>query len=207
MAQMFAARLPMLLLLSSMAAAAAQTDQGWTGAGIKDGVTLAFRDDPQLSARQVRAIAELPHAPAAILAVVCDFTQTLDPDTREARVLSGELGGRYEIYLRYASRYFVVSARDVVLDVRRDANGCTWSEVAGRVPPQSGAVRVPLLRGSWTVETIDASRSRITYQVAVRPGGRVPDWMVRRGAASALPDIVVRVARCLSAPQRPGGRC
>ena len=50
-----------------MAIDAAQSDQGWTAAGAKNGVTLAFRDDPQLNARQVRAIAELPHAPGEII--------------------------------------------------------------------------------------------------------------------------------------------
>ncbi len=204
---MIAARLSILILLTSMAIEAAQSDQGWTGAGIKDGVTLSFRDDRQLNARQVRAVAELPHAPGEIVPVVCDFTQVLDPDTREARVLSGEIGGRYEIYLRYAPRYLVVAARDVVLDVRPEADGCAWSEVAGRVPPQSGAVRMPLLRGSWTVEPIEASRSRVTYRIAVRPGGSIPGWMVRRGAASALPEVIGRVARCLSSPQRRDGRC
>src|SRR5688572_7380839 len=115
---MIAARLSVLCLFASVAIGAAQVDPEWTPAGIKNGITLAFRDDPQLEARQVRAIAELPHPPDRITRVVCDFTQQLDPDTKEARVLSGEVGGRYEIYLRYAPRYVVVSARDVVIDVR-----------------------------------------------------------------------------------------
>lgn len=204
---MIAARLSILLLFASMGIDTAQTEPGWTAAGIKNGVTLTFRDDPQLDARQVRAVAELPHAPGQIIPIVCDFTQTLDPDTREARVLSGEIGGRYEIYLRYASRYMVVSARDVVLDIRPEANGCAWSELTGRVPSQSGAVRMPLLRGSWTVEPIGDSSSRVTYQIAVRPGGSIPGWMVRRGAASALPEVIGRVARCLSSPERRDGRC
>jgi hypothetical protein len=204
---MIAARLSILFLFASMAVDAAPTDQRWTAAGVKNGVTLTFRDDPQLNTRQVRAVAELPHAPGRIIAVVCDFTQILDPDTRETRVLSGEIGRRYEIYLRYAPRYLVVSARDVVLDVRREANGCAWSEVADRVPPQSGAVRMPLLRGSWTVEPIDTSRSRVTYQIAARPGGSIPSWMVRRGAVSALPEVIGHVGRCLSDPERRDGRC
>ena len=204
---MIAARLSIPLLFAAMTAAAAQPDQGWTEAGIKNGVTLAFRDDSQLNAREVRAVAELPHPPARVIPIVCDFTQTLDPDTRETRVLSGEIGGRYEIYLRYAPRYLVVSARDVVLDIRREANGCAWSELAGRLPPQSGAVRMPLLRGSWTVEALDASRSRVTYQIAVRPGGSIPGWMVRRGAVGALPAVIAQVARCLSSPDLPDGRC
>ena len=198
---------PVLLLFAAMRIAAAQSDQHWTAAGIKNGVTLTFRDDPQPNAREVRAVAELSHPQGRVIPLVCDFTQALDPDTRETRVLSGELGGRYEIYLRYAPRYLVVSARDVVLEVRREANGCAWSEVPERVAPQSGTVRMPLLRGSWIVEAVDASRSRVTYQIAVRPGGSIPGWMVRRGAVSALPDVIGQVARCLSRPEWPNGRC
>jgi START domain len=181
-----------------MAAGATQSDNGWSAAAVENGVTVTFRDDARLDAREVRAVAELPHPSGRIVSVVCDFTQRVDPDVREARVLSGTVGGRYEIYLRYAPRYWVVSARDVVIDVRPESSGCAWTEVAGRMPPQSGAVRMPLLRGSWAVEPIDPSRSRVTYQIAVRPGGRIPDWMVRRGASGALPDVIARVSRCLS---------
>jgi hypothetical protein len=186
---------------------ALQPSAAWTDAGTKHGVSLTYRDDVQLNAREVRAVAELPHSAARIVPIVCDFTQTLDPDTREARVLSGEIGNRYEIYLRYAPQYMVVSARDVVIDVRRDEGGCAWTEVADRLPSPSGTVRMPLLRGSWTVEAIDASRTRVTYQIAVRPGGSIPNWMVRRGAVSALPDVIDRVSRCLSDPTVRDGRC
>lgn len=167
----------------------------WTAAGTKDGVVLHYRDDAGLGAREVRAVAELPHPADRIVSMVCDFTQTPDPGVRERKVLSGDLASRYEIYLRYNSRFMVVSARDVVIDVRRDAGGCAWSEVADREPVRPGTVRMPLLRGSWQVERLDDVRSRVTYQVIVRPGGSVPGWLVRRGAVDALPDIITRVSR------------
>jgi hypothetical protein len=67
------------------------------------------------------------------------------------------------------------------------------SESEGRVEARKGTVRMPLLRGSWTIERIDAERSRATYQVAARPGGRIPAWLVRRGAVGALPDVISRL--------------
>jgi hypothetical protein len=195
----------------ALAAGATQADNGWTAAGVENGVTVMFRDEARLDAREVRAVAELPHAAARIVPIVCDFTQAIDPDVREARILSGDVGGRYVIYLRYAPRYLVVSARDVVIDVRPEPNGCSWMEVADRLAPTSGAVRMALLRGSWMVEPIDLSRSRVTYQIAVRPGGRIPDWMVRRGAIGAMPDVIARVSRCLSRSRDrvddPGAPC
>ena len=179
----------------AIAVASAIAGQDWTAAGVTDGVTLSFRDDAGLGAREVRAVAELPHAADRIVALVCDFTQVLDPGVREAKLLSGDLATRYEVYLRYSSRYVVVAARDVVIDVRREPQGCSWSEVADRAPQRSGAVRMPLLRGSWVVEPLGDSRSRVVYQIIVRPGGRIPAWLVRRGAVDALPDIIARVSR------------
>lgn len=190
-----------------VAAFAATAGQDWIAAGAKDGVALAFRDDPNLDAREVRAIAEIPHAAERVVRIVCDFTQQLDPDVREARILSGDLNTRYSIYLRYAPRYVVVAARDVVIDVRRHAGGCSWSDDATRSERRRDTVRMPLLRGSWLVESIDAARARVTYQIAVNPGGRIPGWLVRRGAAGALPGVIKRVSQCLDAATAANVRC
>ena len=181
-----------------VAAVAAAASQDWIAAGSRDGVALAFRDDLRLEAREVRAIAEMPHAAQRIVAVVCDFTQPLDPDVRESKILSGDLNTRYAIYLRYAPRYVVAAARDVVIDVRRHAGGCSWSEDATGSERRQDTVRMPLLRGSWSVESLDSSSSRVTYQIAVNPGGRIPRWLVRRGAANALPRVIERVNQCLA---------
>src|SRR5688572_1918010 len=138
----------------AIAVTAVRASQDWVPSGARDGIAVAFRDVPSLDAREVRAIAEIPHAAERILPIVCDLTQTLDPDVREARILSGDVSTRYSIYLRYAPRYVVVAPRDVVIDVRRESNGCTWSEIAGPMERRSGTVRMPLLRGAWVVEAL-----------------------------------------------------
>lgn len=197
----------LLAAAAVIAATAAVSAQEWTPGGTKNGIELAFRDDPALGAREVRATAELPYSESRIAAVVCDFTQPLDPDVRDARIVSGNLDSEYSIYLRYAPRFLVVAARDVVIAVRRQADGCSWSEQAGVVEKRPGTVRMPLLRGAWVIEPLAADRARVVYQVAVRPGGRIPRWMVRRGAASALPDVITRVTRCLARTSAAGERC
>jgi hypothetical protein len=186
-------------------------DDGWTDAGTRRGVVLAFRDDPRIDAREVRATAELPFPAASILSVACDLSRygELVPGVTEARLMAGEATADYEVYLRYAPRYLVIAARDVVLHVRSstsraDASGCRWSEVTNRVPGRRGTVRMPLLRGSWSVEPLHAMRSRVRYEVAVRPGGRIPAWLVRRGAVQALPDVIDRLRERLSRSERGG---
>ena len=190
-----------LLLLVSLAQAAAG---GWTAAGTTRDVTLEFRDDPQLEVREVRATTELPFPAARIFALVCDFTHygSLVSGVQETKMMSGTAPSDYEIYMRYAPRFVVVSARDVVVHVqdRSTPNGssaCQWTDLKDREPERKGVVRMPLLRGSWTIEPLDAARSRVVYQVAVNPGGRLPGWLVRRGAVSALPDVIEQVQRRL----------
>lgn len=189
-----------LLMLVSLAQAAG----GWTAAGIKDGVTLAFRDDARLEVREVRATTELSFPAARIFPLVCDFTRyaSLVSGVEETRMMSGTAPSSYEIYLRYAPRFVVVSARDVVVRVQSEStpggsSRCEWTELNEREPERKGAVRMPLLRGSWTIEPLEATRSRVVYQVAVNPGGRLPGWLVRRGAVNALPDVIEQVRRRL----------
>jgi hypothetical protein len=190
-----------LLLLLSLAQAAAGD---WTAAGTKHGVTLTFRDDPQLEVREVRATTEFSVPAARIFPLVCDFThyRSLVSGVRETRMIAGTAPSDYEIYIRYAPRFLVVSARDVVVHVTGQstpagASGCQWTDLKGREPERNGVVRMPLLRGSWTIEPLDATSARVVYQVAVNPGGRLPGWLVRRGAVSALPDVIEQVRRRL----------
>ena len=96
----------------------------------------------------------------------------------------------YEIYMRYAPRFLVVSARDVVVHVRGqstpdESGGCHWTDLKEREPERKGIVRMPFLRGSWTIEPLDVTRSRVVYQVAVNPGGRLAGWLGRRTSAMA----------------------
>ncbi len=83
-------------------------------------MTLAFRDDPQLEVREVRATTELSFPAARIFPLVCDFTHygSLVSGVQETRIMSGAAPSDYEIYLRYAPRFLVVSARDVVVHVQ-----------------------------------------------------------------------------------------
>ena len=184
---------------------------GWTTAAARDGVRLAFRDDPQLDVREVRATTELPFPAFRVFALVCDFTHygSLASGVQETKMLSGTAPADYEIYMHYAPRFLVVSARDVVVHVQSQStpdgfSRCQWTDLKEREPERKGIVRMPLLRGSWTIEPLDTTRSRVVYQVAVNPGGRLPGWLVRRGAVRALPDVIEQVRRRLGRePQAP----
>src|SRR5262245_24156005 len=128
-----------LVALVLCGSAVAAGDPGWTEAGSKRGVRLAFRDDPVLDAREARATTDVPFAAAAVFAVVCDFSlyPELVDGVTEAMILDGEIPAGYDVYLRYAPQYVVVAARDVVVHVQGGVEptgerSCAWNEVAGR---------------------------------------------------------------------------
>ena len=201
---------PFLLLLISLAQASAND---WTAAGTKGDVTLAFRDDPELEVREVRATTELPFPAARIFPLVCDFSnyKSLVSGVEETRTLSGSAPSDYEIYMHYAPRFVVVAARDVVVHVQSQStvdgsSSCRWTELKDRELERKGIVRMKLLRGSWTIEPLDEGRSRVVYQVAVNPGGRLPGWLVRRGAVSALPAVIEQVRRRLERDSQASSR-
>lgn len=181
----------------------------WTAAGVKNGVTLAYREDLAVDAREVRATAELPFAAARIFEVVCDQTryQSVVPGLEEVRLLSGTVPDNYELHFRYAPQFAVVAARDVSVRVQRNAEvpGCRWMHLPGRVARQPGVVRMAFLRGSWSIAAVDAGRSRVTYQITANPGGRLPGWLVRRGTLGTLPDVIERVRQRLMREQSEKG--
>lgn len=179
-------------------------DGAWEPAGVRDGVTLAFRDGQAAGVREVRATAELPAAAARVAELVCDLPRyvRLLPGLREARVVATHGPGHYDVYMQYAPRFIVVAARDVVARVVPLADssgtlGCTWQHVDGLVAPARGVVRMPLLRGSWHIDAIGSDRARVRYEVAADPGGRLPGWLVRRGALNTVPDVIARVRQAL----------
>ena len=52
-------------------------------------------------------------------------------------------------------------------------------------PPQRGFVRVPAVRGYWTLEPMSTGHVSITYVVYSEPGGAVPALFARGGQRDA----------------------
>jgi hypothetical protein len=112
-------------------------ETGWTDAGVKDGVALSYREHPQLHARELRAIADAPVPARLMFAAVCDFPRYREfvPGIVESTEVERSGPNDYIAYMRYAPRFLVVAARDVVLHVsideeeRTGAWRCSWSQV------------------------------------------------------------------------------
>ena len=92
----------------------------WTAAGTSRDVTLAFRDDSRLAVREVRAMTELPF-PRPAFSRSCVTSRTTDrscPVFARRRCWWAPHHRTTRSHLRYAPRFLVVSARDVVVHVQ-----------------------------------------------------------------------------------------
>ena len=65
------------------------------------------------------------------------------------------------------------------------------------VPEQKGTVRIPKLRSSWLFEALSKTKTRVTYQNEVDPGGFIPKWLVNL-ASKRLPFGTLQKLRKLS---------
>lgn len=204
--RMWSVRVPMIAMIAASVAVSSGTmragekpvpEAGWTSAGVKNGVSLSYREHPDLHARELRAIAELPVPAKPLFAAACDFPRYhgFVPGIVESTEVERSGPDDYVAYVLYAPRFVVVAARDVVLRVSlgeepTGALHCGWSQEPGRVPERPRTVRMPINVGTWTVEPLGETRSRVTYRVTVKPGGSLPDWLVRWGAVRALPEVI-----------------
>jgi hypothetical protein len=107
----------------------------------------------------------------------------------EARVLP-QPDGTTLTYNRVGAPW-PVSDRDVVLtSTREDGEGGTirlgFSEAdAANAPQDTGAVRMPRLRGSYEL-TPNGNGTLVVYRVDSDPGGSLPSWLMRQ-ASTDLP--------------------
>jgi hypothetical protein len=176
------------LLLASAPALADESKEGaWELVKKSDGVVVERRTVAGSNLKEFRGRAEVQAPPASILAVFADVdraTEWMDSCNRSYSV--EDLSDREKVVYNRTHAPWPVSDRDAVLHnvVRFDEAARTvelqfWSVDDQKAPPVKGVVRMPFLRGHWTLESSpDGNTTRVEYQVHANPGGRLPDWLV-----------------------------
>lgn len=184
----------------------------WEEARRAGGVVVFTRDEPVQNAREVQGITLVDRPPGALFDAISDYGRYTEfmPGVSEARILERAADGSFFVYFRYDPPYFFIAPRDVIVHVRlttAEAStdgvlGSAWVAAPERLPEREGVVRMPLNTGTWRVEPVDGgTRCRLTYQVLVKPGGWIPDWLVKWGAARAIPDVMEAIRARAAAPQ------
>jgi NAD(P)-dependent dehydrogenase (short-subunit alcohol dehydrogenase family) len=179
-----------LLALSALPAPA-RADQSKAGAWqfVKqsDGVVVERRTVDGSSLKEFRGRAVVQAPIAAILAVFADVPRATEwMDSCNGSRTVEDISDREKVVYNRTHAPWPVADRDAVLHnvVRFDAAARRvdldfWSVDDAKAPPVAGVVRMPFLRGHWTLwPSADGVSTRVEYQVHANPGGRLPDWLV-----------------------------
>ena len=167
------------LLFFSQSASAAE----WELQREETGITVYTRPVPNSGIREFKGIAEVDHNAKLILALLGDSDRfkTWFPNTPESKLV--ERDGNVSVQYSVMEAPWPVSDRDNVLrsvTSHDDETGRINIQVAAApdaYPEQQGRVRVKKAKGSWVLEPLSDSKTRVTFQMHLEPGGGIPEWL------------------------------
>jgi hypothetical protein len=170
----------------------------WKEARRDNELTVFFRDNDKLAAREILAVAEIDAPPKAIFDVVTDFENypKFMPYVKEVRILARKSADAFFEYTLLATP--IIAQRDSVNEIRLtrgtpENGGIFRSEWVARPdmePLRNGVVRVRLNTGAWVIAPLgDGRRSRVTYSILTNPGGNIPRFMTDQSNTVFMPDL------------------
>lgn len=186
----FARQLPaaLTLLVALLAAQSARAQTGaWEPVKTSDGVVVDRRTVDGSHLKEFRGRAEIQAPVAAILAVFNDIDHATEwMDSCNGSHAVEDLSDHEKVVYNRTHAPWPVSDRDAVLhnivrfdEAARRVELQFWTVESEREPAHKGVVRMPFLRGHWTLSASpDGTKTRVEYQVHANPGGRLPDWLV-----------------------------
>jgi hypothetical protein len=183
-------------LLSALWCSPARADESWTETGNKNGVVYEKRAVSGSKFLEYRATMQVRITAAQALEGIWKVVTELPPppSVKSRRVLK-RTDDELVVYDQIATP--VVSDRDVTLRmykvVRPDAFEMRFESTdAYGPPPDPKYVRLPVVRGAWTIVAVPGG-TRLTYVCYAEPGGSIPAFMVRGAQKDQIPIDVERV--------------
>ena len=196
------------VIAAILVAGAAYAESPWRPDGMADGMWIERRQVHGSSFDEVRVTAtrplDLERVCETIFAKGRDVPSTVRFKRREVLRESAAERWTYEqIALPWvADRDYVMHTR---LDQRAETGRCEVSfetETDPGHPPLPGVVRIPAIRGHWTVQPTPEGQLYIRYEVFSDPGGGIPAFLARGGQRKSAVDFVKLVLAKASGPQR-----
>jgi hypothetical protein len=175
-------------------AAPLRADEGWVNVDKRDGVIYERRAVPGSRFYAYRATLALSAPPSETARAVWTAITDSVPSTVKKRTVLSRSDDELVVYEQISTP--VVSDRDVTLRFRRvvrpDAIEIQFQSVNELgPPPAAGLVRLPVVRGRWSL-TPTASGTHVVYECFSEPGGSVPAFLVRGGQQSQVAKDVER---------------
>lgn len=176
---------------------------GWEVAAREAGVLVERKDLDGYDLPVVRGTGLIKAGIFDVLAVLDDIDHYVE--WMHACSASGALKviTPYEriVYNRTAMPW-PINDRDAVLvtkiavDRQRKTVRASFDAVSSELKPEvSGVVRMPMVRGFYLLEWVDASTTRVTYQAHADPGGLIPDFIVASESVEIPLKVIVSLRR------------
>jgi hypothetical protein len=187
--RLFGVALSLLITLS------ASGDEAWKTIDNREGVTYEKRTVPGSRYNEYRAVLAVAASPVETARVVWTGITDAIPATVKKRTVISRANDEVVVYDQIHAA--VVSDRDVTLRIRRVVTGDDIEirfESANELgpPPALGYVRLPVVRGKWTLLPA-TSGTHVVYECYSEPGGSIPAFIVRGVQQSEVAKDVERV--------------
>jgi hypothetical protein len=190
---------------SAPSASASPGGEPWKPYKSKRGIAVERRPVAGSKFFEYRATGDSTLPPAQVMAKMWkQVTESLTPVVKKREVLRRS-DNEVVIYDQVATP--VVSDRDYTLRIQKSGNsdGSRFEmrfETANELGPavQPKFVRIPAIRGSWTIEATPSGGSKLTYITYSEPGGAVPAFLIHGAQFDNTIDNVLRAQENLAKP-------
>jgi len=181
---------------------AAWGDEPWVALETKNGVRYEKRAVAGSKWLEYRASTEVPLTPEATLQQIWSGITEALPSTVKRRQVLQHTDSELIVYDQIKAP--VVSDRDVTIRIHKVVQPGSIEVRFESVeslgpPPDPKHVRIPVVRGAWTLEAAPGG-TRLTYSCYSEPGGSIPAFLAR---GAQRDQVVLDVERIL---QRIRGR-
>jgi hypothetical protein len=190
-----------LLCLSFVTSAFA--DEPWQAYAAQNGVNYEQRAVAGSRFLEYRATVQIPLQTDEVLEQIWRGITENVPSTVKRREVLRHTETEFLVYDRI--KVPVVSDRDVTISIRRQVDPSGVVEVRFETANPSGPpvdpkhVRIPVVRGAWTISPLGGNASQLRYRCYSEPGGSVPAWIARRGQQNQIMLDVEAILRPLRA--------
>lgn len=174
-------RIFLVLLMCSCLSIISKAQQ-WELEKDEEGIQVSTTLRPGASMKSYRVQMDLNVPTQEIVDAILNVSNypTWMKDCEESRVLEKTESGIIAYYV--AGAPWPVAARDNIssMEVKELDNGflIAFSQLADFLPLKDDFVRLQECNGYWKVEELSDGMSRLTQEVHVDPGGRIPAWLV-----------------------------
>ena len=193
-------RASLILLTLVVSSSVLAQSRDWEMLATRDGIRSYSREATDFPLPAFRSETIMQHGLWHLLAILEDVDRAAEwtAHCREMKKLK-TIGPRTMLVYGRMQAPWPVRDRDVVVRVAVQRAGPSEVFVDIRntafagAPSLSDVVRMPRMRASYRFRSLGPTRTLVTYQLQVDPGGSLPDWLKRLVARNLPHDTLERL--------------